>query len=711
MDHAFERLTLQPDLVRALRATTAFTLALLGCLALGEPLAAPFAATAALAASMPHLRGAYPVRVAVIACIIAIFTGATLLGASLAGKPAAAVAGIGLLALLGGVWRHLSADYGPPVSVDSGLLYLLALDAPSRGASPAELALWTALGGGLAALLHLGLWLFRPQHPLRHAVAECWVAASDLFLALRCSSATAAPAQRALREALDRATAILKAAEQRQPAALLTRLDHLRHEAAHLAMRTAALHTAVDPQRLPAASGALAAAWDAAFVELANLARSVAIALITHRADQGTLTAARLQNCLHRLEALAQQGLAQQHLLAALQDELGALQRALDPTLDAATRQTLFPLHLPDLSRRSMRALAGWINTAPGLDPILVRHALRMALLSMLAVAIYQVWAIPRGYWMAFAILVVLQPDYGSTRLRAGQRVAGTLAGVVLGSGLLLVSLPLWLLALLSSLTAFGFTYLLRRQYALAVLLVTVQIVLITELHAPVHFDFTLERLLCNLAGSGLALFAAKRFWPSWEREQFPALLARAIERNGEYGRRVAAHLLVGQAFGPDLIHAKQQTERSGLMLAASLARMITEPRREQAEPARATLVVSANERLTRALSALATHLPVTPSPGAAGLTRTLEAIEQALDFSLQAIRAEPADGAEPVPLAPAPEPPVGALGDALAQVLIEARGLAMACRSLRVRSTAALRPPALPLAEPAPPGRDTRPA
>ena len=686
MSHAFERLTLQPDLVRALRATTAFTLALLACLGLGAPQAAPFAATAALAASMPHLRGAYPVRVIVIACILAIFTGSTLLGACLAGKPAAAVAGIGLLALLGGVWRHLSADYGPPVSVDSGLLYLLALDAPSHGATPAELALWTALGGGLAALLHLGLWLFRPQHPLRHAVAECWVAASDLFLAMRCGGAPAEPAQRALREALDRATAILKAAEHRQPAALLTRLDHLRHEAAHLAMRTAALHTAVNPQRLPAASGAQAAAWDAAFVELANLARSVAIALITHRADNGTLTAARQQSCLHRLEALAEQGLGQPHLLAALQDELGALQRALDPALDAATRQTLFPFHLPDLSQRSMRDLAGWINPAPRLDPILVRHALRMALLSMLAVAIYQIGAIPRGYWMAFAILVVLQPDYGSTRLRASQRVAGTLAGVVLGSGLLLVSLPVGLLALLTALTAFGFTYFLRRRYARAVLLVTLQIVLITELHAPVHFDFTLERLLCNLAGAGLALFAAKRFWPSWEREQFPALLARAIDRNRDYGRCVAGHLLAGQAFGPGIIRAKQQAERSGHIVAASLARMVTEPRRQQVEPARAALMVSANERLTRAVSALATHLPVTPDTVSAALTGTLAAIEQALDFSRQAVCAEPAAGAEPAPLQPAPEPPAGVLGDALETVLIEARGLAMACRPLRGR-------------------------
>ena len=47
------------------------------------------------------------------------------------------------------------------------------------------------------------------------------------------------------------------------------------------------------------------------------------------------------------------------------------------------------------------------------------------------------------GYWLPFTMVVVLQPDYGSTRQRAAQRVLGTLAGSLAASVLLWVKPPL----------------------------------------------------------------------------------------------------------------------------------------------------------------------------------------------------------------------------------------------------------------------------
>ena len=57
-----------------------------------------------------------------------------------------------------------------------------------------------------------------------------------------------------------------------------------------------------------------------------------------------------------------------------------------------------------------------------------------MAVLEMFAVALCRAFHIPRGYWMAFAIVVVLQPDFGATRKRAGQRIFGTLGGAAAGA-------------------------------------------------------------------------------------------------------------------------------------------------------------------------------------------------------------------------------------------------------------------------------------
>lgn len=628
-----ERSALQPDLARATRATTAFTGALIVCALSGAPLAAQYAATAALGLSMPQLRGAYPQRVLVMAVMISVISGAAFLGGLAAHHLPAAVAGIGLLALLSGVWRHVSTDYGPPLGIDSALLFLLALEGPSHGASAGQMALWTALGGTGAAVLQLGLWAFRPQHPLRHAVADAWVAASDLYLALIQTGQGEGDGwtmkQRALRDTLDRATAALNSARSRNSPVLIGHLEQMVYEAAHLAMQAAAWHT-LSESRI-AATGPAAeparrrAAREAVLNELANLGRSVAITLITHQERNLAATRARIQTCRNLMEVMALEDeeartlfevSPHRRLFEAMGRQLTSLGASLAPTVEHSDIPASIPQNLPDLSRASMPAIASWLNSVPFPDPALVRYALRMALLTTLAVAAYLHWAVPRGYWMAFAIIVVLQPDYGATRQRAFQRVTGTVAGALLGSAALFMPLPHWLLAGLTISTAFAFAYFLKRRYGLAVFFVTTMIVLLTELHVPVHLDFTIGRLLSNLAGAVLALMAAAWFWPVSERQRFPGLMAAAIRANTRYFDEVAREFGARGAFHQDIVRAKQVAERAASRAAASLQRLLAEPGGDPAD-ATATGVVTANDRVTRAISALAIQMEAGLAPHA----------------------------------------------------------------------------------------------
>lgn len=630
-----ERSALQPDLARATRATTAFAGALIVCALSGTPLAAQYAATAALGLSMPQLRGAYPQRVLVMAVMISVISGAAFLGGLAAHHLPAAVAGIGFLALLSGVWRHVSTDYGPPLGIDSALLFLLALEGPSHGATAGQMALWTALGGTGAAVLQLGLWAFRPQHPLRHAVADAWVAASDLYLALIQTGQGEGDSwtmkQRALRDTLDRATAALNTARSRNSPVLIDHLEQMVHEAAHLAMQAAAWHT-LSESRIALAGPASEparrrAAREAVLKELANLGRSVAITLITHQERNLGATRARIQTCRHLMEVMAREDEAglptpgsgagsHRPLFETMSRQLSSLDASLTPTVEHSDIPATIPQHLPDLSRASMPAIASWLNSVPFPDPSLVRYALRMALLTTLAVAAYLHWAVPRGYWMAFAIIVVLQPDYGATRQRAFQRVTGTVAGALLGSATLFVPLPLWLLAGLTISAAFAFAYFLKRRYGLAVFFVTTMIVLLTELHVPVHLDFTVGRLLSNLTGAALALVAAAWFWPVSERQRFPGLMAAAIRANAVYFDEVAREFGARGAFHQDIIRAKQTAERSASRAAASLQRLLAEPGGGQDSPTAAGLV-TANDRITRAISALAVQMEAGLAPDA----------------------------------------------------------------------------------------------
>ena len=108
------------------------------------------------------------------------------------------VAAMGVLALLGGGWRMLSEDYGPALSVNSALLFLMATAHSGSFSEGVHLTGLVALGGLGAALLQIVFWLFRPQHSLRYAVAECWVAVSDLATGMRQNLATGHPSQDAM---------------------------------------------------------------------------------------------------------------------------------------------------------------------------------------------------------------------------------------------------------------------------------------------------------------------------------------------------------------------------------------------------------------------------------------------------------------------------------------------------------------------------------
>jgi len=660
-----EQVGLRPDTARALRQMVALGLPLLICHALGRPMDAPLVAMAAQTISLYDLRGAYGTRLMVLAAMTLVVAASAALGVAAGKSVLFATLAMGMLALLGGFWRHLSADYGPGLSVSSALFFLICLSQAVRPNVPSvalHVTLLVIIGGASATLLHAIFWLVRPQHPLRYVVAETWIAASDLVASMRpqmsrennASGAANAPQdsvprseaiaqnERELRAALDRTFLILSASENRKRAAFIAHLEAMRREVVHFSMRAIALNTALESllarpdfdarfaHHLPTIDSVLTALGDAA--------RSVAITLITHRVENFAASKVRLRRCEHLIRVLDQQlaaaasfqnesDVAAADMRAALEhiaQVLPRIREQLRQTVDHAAVRMSFPPALPELGSRSLHSLAAWLNPAPHLDPVLVRYSARMAVLSMLAVALYKSFAIPRGYWIALTILVVLQPDYGSTRQRAAQRIGGTIAGSLLASALLWIKMPLPLVDVCAAMTCFGFGFFLRRNYRLAVFFVTLMVVLITETTAPVHLDFTIARLLSTLLGGGLALVAALWFWPAWEREKFPALLAAAIRANCAFLKSLSslcddfsAKQNDAAASAVDPLMAKRRAENANRFAAASLQRLLNEPGKgngssgsgEKFSTEHATALAAYNQRLTRALTALSLQL------------------------------------------------------------------------------------------------------
>lgn len=614
-----EAFELHIDGARALRACAAFTLPLAVGHFLHRPTDALFVSVAALNLSNPDLRGSYHIRVAILAAMTLVASAAAFVGVVSSNSLGACVAAMGALALLGGVWRHLSADYGPATSVSSTLLFLIATAHPGPASLGLHTACLTALGGAVATLFHALYWLVRPQHALRNAVAETWVAVSDMVAAMRAElgkPAVSGMAQSLAREgdvraSLDTTFHVLRDAQHPRQAKLLAHLEQVRHEAVQVSMNTVALRSSIEVLSTRPEFARCLPAVDSVLKALSDAARSVGLTLIMHRDADFAATALRLKRCQHLIQAAVEQvGAASPDsveaaqvsaVLEQLSEQLTRTQVVVRETTGHSTRSLGFLPGLADMGALPLRSLGAWIRPSSRLDPLLVRHAIRLAVLTMLAMAIYKGMEVPRGYWIALTVLVVLQPDFGSTRKRAGARIIGTVGGMVVASLLLWIRLPLAVVDALAVMTAFLFSLHLRLRYRVAVFFVTVNLVLVTELNATVSWDFLFLRIFSTLLGGGMALLAALFFWPVWEREQFSTLLAAAIEAN-----RLFLRSLEGAPGSAQPLIAKRKAENANRTLAASLERMLGEPAAQREFPERSAALTLYTQRMTRALTALA---------------------------------------------------------------------------------------------------------
>lgn len=621
----FQRDALNPAFTRALRGTTAFVVPLIVAQIFKLPADIAFAAVGAQVVALTDVRGAYRFRLVILLVVTVAITGAALLGTLAAGQLVISVLAVAALAALAGVARHLSGDYGPGLGVVASLLFIMGLAIPAGHQPWWHHASFTLAGGLWGVALQALLWPLRPQHALRQAVAETWLAAAEVFDALQGGSDTndaerharLARCERELRGTVDSAQAVLEAARTRRTSALVDHLEEVRIEAARLGTRAAALHASIELLSPHAGFARVAPSLDSLLVALSNLTRSIGLTIISHRQVNLAASEVRLNRCIHLIDGLCDQtrslppaGTAMlQETLRQLRELLSQLKPSLRDTVDRGAARDGFPLRLPELGALAPRSLLSWLNPTSRPDPLLVRHTLRMAVMTMAAVALYEGLDIPRGYWIAFTLIVVLQPDYGSTRKKAGQRILGTLAGSALASAFLWVRMPLPVLDALIAVTVFGFAYYQKQRYGLAVFFITLMLVLLTETSTVVHLDFTISRLLCNLAGGGLALVAALLFWPSWERDRFPVAMAAAMRAGNAYLAAVTGALLAGRAFEGDTLHAKRRAETANSIAAASLQRMAGEPARHQSNIDRGSALLHGNTRITRAVNALTLHL------------------------------------------------------------------------------------------------------
>ena len=253
-------------------------------------------------------------------------------------------------------------------------------------------------------------------------------------------------------------------------------------------------------------------------------------------------------------------------------------------------------------------------------DSLIFRYALRVAVVTTIAVALGELLDIKRGYWMTITVIVILQPYTGITTQRAFQRVAGTVLGGLLTAALGALFHDPRAILVLSFLFAATCVALLPVNYAAFSIFLTPTFVLLAEASAG-DWHLAGTRVMNTLLGGALALAGSRLLWPSPEKIRLPGYMAAALRANRDYLDRVVSLFHdTSEPAGRSLREARRGIGLASVNAEESFQRLLGESHDAGGRLPSAMTFLTYTRRLTASIAALALARHTTPGTGAAEL-------------------------------------------------------------------------------------------
>lgn len=517
------------------------------------------------------------------------------------------------------LWSYLNV-LGQPFTSSSTLVQLFffcGLGYPDP--SPREALIrggYVLIGGAWAMLLSFFLWPVDPYRPARFAIGACYEELGNFLnsiheLNLRKKNRPALwhrlarHHQSRLRVLLEQAQ--LAVASVRKQSRAETRrgreLVVLLESADSLLARAVALSEYMEMTAMEDASPCTVRG-KSAVLELARMEIWVGTVLRRRLSDLEE-TVRHYRARLERLPAemsqcMSPEDTAGQFLLHQISDAAQNLDASLESAVSVRLGHRLQggPVHKPKRKhffRERLEAsksggildqlVANW-----HFESLMLRHAVRLALVCGLDVAILQHWSIDHGFWLPLTSLVVMQPHVSGTLRRSLQRVAGTVAGGILAA-LLAVHLHTQLMTAIV-LFPLGFLSLsvLPVSYSLFCFFLTPTFVL-AFLPFPGDWQLAGIRVINTFLGAILAVTAMALFFPTLERSRLSKQLVRSLQANRRYLEQLQAHWQ-GIQNQRDIALARRATGLTHNDTEDSFERLLAEPsfRRGSAKMLEATL-------------------------------------------------------------------------------------------------------------------------
>lgn len=237
------------------------------------------------------------------------------------------------------------------------------------------------------------------------------------------------------------------------------------------------------------------------------------------------------------------------------------------------------------------------------------RHALRLAVAVPGADVIATALDLPRGYWVAFAVAVVLKPDYSSLFRRGLGRVLGTILGATLAALFVGGLHPdTAVTVVLVALCAWAAYALWQASFAVGVGFVTALVLFLLSTTQLDTLSTATDRLIDTVLGGAIAL-GVYIAWPTWSSKDAYVAIGLLIETERNY-LGVLFSALEGDAAARPLFSSATRAVRVAFGEAeAAIARSADEPRRHRVDDEFARSVLGAARRIAQSAHSLRSEL------------------------------------------------------------------------------------------------------
>ncbi len=211
------------------------------------------------------------------------------------------------------------------------------------------------------------------------------------------------------------------------------------------------------------------------------------------------------------------------------------------------------------------------------------QRAWRAASVAALIVCLDKILALPYVYWMLMTVIIILQPNLGATIRKTGQRVLGTVLGVLVGMLLLALTAQHshWRVDLSVALI-FPAVYCLAFSYAYAIFFASIILILALSGNQLDPWLMAVERLFYTGLGAVIGLLATYLLWPNRAGTNFRQQLALSLSQAQQLFEQAVNDYLQGQyqpeqlqprytQLGNSLLQARRYFDEAGFEPAVAL--------------------------------------------------------------------------------------------------------------------------------------------